>query len=336
MLKFKLCLRFLTETSHGLTPFGNKTRVHTLMFNVTSVSRDEEMYLAELRLYTLVEADRNRYLGVDRTVSVYEVHTTDIQDYGTEKTSQMISTKHIYGRNSGWETFTITDAVKRWVKSRMLTQLLEVHIDTFEGEEKDGGLDISTRPNRAKGPLLVVFSNDKRRRNENRELHEIIAHEMEFYDDTYEDDISDINYYDEYDDENVSENKVYKRDVTRQQRQVDQSVETAEQSSDTTTARKLNKNKNKSTVSVNRTQYTKQLYEQLVSAQNDGDTNGPSEHELAKIYLRTKRSKPRKKKRNICRRKPMYVNFEDVNWQGWIIAPKGYQVAEDILYSMRH
>ena len=27
-----------------------------------------------------------------------------------------------------------------------------------------------------------------------------------------------------------------------------------------------------------------------------------------------------------CRRRPMYVNFEDIDWHTWIIAPRGYQV----------
>jgi len=27
-----------------------------------------------------------------------------------------------------------------------------------------------------------------------------------------------------------------------------------------------------------------------------------------------------------CRRKKMFVNFEDINWDRWIISPRGYQV----------
>lgn len=29
---------------------------------------------------------------------------------------------------------------------------------------------------------------------------------------------------------------------------------------------------------------------------------------------------------NLCKRRPLYVNFADLNWDTWIIAPKGYQV----------
>ena len=33
-----------------------------------------------------------------------------------------------------------------------------------------------------------------------------------------------------------------------------------------------------------------------------------------------------KNRKNVCRRRPMYVDFEDINWNEWILAPSGYQV----------
>nr|KAG5714896.1 hypothetical protein BaRGS_000384 [Batillaria attramentaria] len=35
-----------------------------------------------------------------------------------------------------------------------------------------------------------------------------------------------------------------------------------------------------------------------------------------------------KRKRNSCRRQPMYVDFQEINWHQWIIAPPGYQAFE--------
>lgn len=46
---------------------------------------------------------------------------------------------------------------------------------------------------------------------------------------------------------------------------------------------------------------------------------------LEEIVSRVKRGKSMKR-RNICRRKPLEVNFADLNWDTWIIAPKSYQV----------
>ena len=232
----------IAEPSEGAVYLSNKTRVHTLVFNVSSVSREEALYLGELRLYTLVEADRNQYLGVDRVVTVYEVfpsgrHRRDVQEMQYTDSLTLISSRHIYGRYSGWETFEVTEAVKKWIKSRKTTQILEVRIDTVT-REGVGDLDITTRPNKDKGPLLVVFSNDpRRRRSENRELHEIISHEM---------DLSDVSYYDEhldddeeyYEDDEYEENyidsveekgDIYKRDTSRQMQLFERNSSTSRQ-----------------------------------------------------------------------------------------------------------
>lgn len=47
-------------------------RRHSLLFNV-SVPHHERVTAAELRLYTLVQTDRHLYAGVDRKVTVYEL-----------------------------------------------------------------------------------------------------------------------------------------------------------------------------------------------------------------------------------------------------------------------
>lgn len=51
---------------------GVGVRRHSLLFNV-SVPHHEHVTAAELRLYTLVQNDRHLYAGVDRKVTIYEV-----------------------------------------------------------------------------------------------------------------------------------------------------------------------------------------------------------------------------------------------------------------------
>lgn len=34
----------------------------------------------------------------------------------------------------------------------------------------------------------------------------------------------------------------------------------------------------------------------------------------------------KKRHRNPCRRRPLYVNFDEINYDTWIIAPRGYEV----------
>jgi len=92
------------------------------MFNVTSVGRDEDIYLAELRLLTFVETDRDLYDDVDRRVTVYELGAA-----GTASSSyQQIASKLIHGRSDGWQTFTVTEAVKRWVRLRTTAQVTDI------------------------------------------------------------------------------------------------------------------------------------------------------------------------------------------------------------------
>lgn len=37
------------------------------------------------------------------------------------------------------------------------------------------------------------------------------------------------------------------------------------------------------------------------------------------------RRAPRKKRRELCQRRPLYVDFADVGWDDWIVAPPGYE-----------
>ncbi|KAG5846355.1 hypothetical protein ANANG_G00114050 [Anguilla anguilla] len=48
-------------------------------------------------------------------------------------------------------------------------------------------------------------------------------------------------------------------------------------------------------------------------------------HALRRREKRQARAKPRKKQRANCRRHPLYVDFSDVGWNEWIVAPPGYQ-----------
>ncbi|CAB1457224.1 unnamed protein product [Pleuronectes platessa] len=59
-------------------------RRHPLLFNV-SVPHHERITAAELRLYTLVQTDRHLYAGVDRKVTIYELELHDLDDNTTDE-----------------------------------------------------------------------------------------------------------------------------------------------------------------------------------------------------------------------------------------------------------
>ncbi|XP_062616191.1 bone morphogenetic protein 10-like [Saccostrea cucullata] len=226
-----------TPASNG----GKTTRLHTMVFNITSISVEEQVDLAELRLFTLVERDRYMYIGVDRKVSVYEV-TDDNVGY------HLIDTQHIYGRDSGWETFDVTSAVRRWVTKPSSIQILEIRIESVFHSVTSGDLDVLTTPQHKNEPLLVVFSTDKQKIQLHKtERHELIAREDNAY--NFQSPLSFT--------ENID---------------------------------------------------------------NSSNSNS-SEHEF---HNRVKR----RTRRSMCRRKPMTVNFADIQWDTWILAPASYEAYE--------
>jgi len=219
---------------------GRTTRVHIMVFNITSIPAEEIINLGELRLYTLVERDRNYYLGVDRKVSVYEVKPQNDEKY------RLIDSKHIYGRMSNWETFDVTSALKRWIHAINSVQMLEIRIESVFHSLDLGDMDIDTRPHTKNEPLLVVFSSEKStRRLHRKERHELVTHEMDTFD-FLQDDLK-----------NKAENE---------------------------------------------------------TLSNNGDS-------LVRIKRRGNR------KNAVCRRRPLYITFKDIDWDRWIIAPQGYQVS---------
>ena len=327
-----------TLTSVGHAPAGNKTRVHRLLFNLTSVGRREEIILAELRLFALVDADRFQYEGIDRMVTVYELDPLVNVDVDADEESRynykVISSKFIRGRHSGWETFTVTQAFVRWLRAGVPVQTLEVRIDTPYDTRDDGDLDFDTTTANQKEPLLVVFSNDNTEVvAKDRDLTELISHEGDVLDkdngigdDNNDDDYADgDDYYydgddemygDEGDDVTSDEVKVYKRDLTRQQLETSNNV-TSGRDDD---ALDLKQNF--------KTRLNEDAPSKKPPRKHPSNRDAPSDREDDTKWRskRAKAHKRRKRRRNMCRRRPMYVNFEDINWHTWIIAPKGFQV----------
>uniref|UniRef100_A0A8C8RAP8 Bone morphogenetic protein 10 n=1 Tax=Pelusios castaneus TaxID=367368 RepID=A0A8C8RAP8_9SAUR len=240
-------------TSHPIGVTG--IRKYPLLFNV-SIPHHEEITMAQLRLYTLVERDRILYDGLDRKVTIFEVlGNNHAGREGEERKIVALATRQIYGTNSEWETFEITDAIRRWRRSESTTHRLEVQIESAEGEEPNGEwkLDIDINSEAKHMPLLIVFSDDlsNDKKEEKQELDEMIDHE------------------------------------------------------------------------------------QLLDLENlgmDNFHNGPGEEALLQmrsniIYDSTARIR-RNAKGNYCKRTPLYIDFKEIGWDSWIIAPTGYEAYE--------
>ncbi|XP_030055478.1 bone morphogenetic protein 10 [Microcaecilia unicolor] len=232
-------------------------RKYPLLFNV-SIPHHEDIIMSELRLYTLVEKDRKMYDGLDRKVTIYEVqqYKDGTEEQDDEKTLVQLASRHIYETNNEWETFEITEAIRRWRRADSTTHRLEVHVESMDDDDEpnmDGDLDIDVKPEAKHVPLLIVFSDDQSndRKEEKKELHEMIEHEQ----------LLDL---------------------------------------DTLDANSLN--------------------------------GGPSEEALLQmrsniIYDSTSRIR-RNAKGNNCKKAQLYIEFKDIGWDSWIIAPTGYEAYE--------
>ncbi|XP_015251782.1 PREDICTED: bone morphogenetic protein 10 [Cyprinodon variegatus] len=75
---------FKNEDSNPSDMGVGGVRRHPLLFNV-SIPHHERITAAELRLYTLVQTDRHLYAGVDRKVTIYELTSHDWFNMTAEK-----------------------------------------------------------------------------------------------------------------------------------------------------------------------------------------------------------------------------------------------------------
>ncbi|XP_072347463.1 bone morphogenetic protein 10-like [Scyliorhinus torazame] len=238
------------------SPAGeDQVRRHILVFNV-SIPRHEEVTMAELRLYTFLERDRRMYEGVDRVVTVYDVEEAEEGPQGVSVPPQLalLVSKQIVGKDSGWEAFDVTDAIKRWFKSSKATHRLEVRIQSGqEGEAVElADLDTNPSPQDRNVPLLVVFSNDRShgRRESGDEMKEMIVHEQEV------------------------------------------------------------------------------VLEELA----DGSSSHGHVEDLLKAQAMLSYDSSSRTRRNArgdyCKRSPLHVDFSEIGWNSWIIAPKSYEAYE--------
>lgn len=334
-------VRSFTNSNPGIAPIwtvGNTTRIglHTLLFNISSISRDEDIHLAELRLYTPNKTER---------ILVYEVVQpgSNHDEESRLHRYQLVTIKDIRGGHGDWETFSVTEVVRRWVRTHAISgHILEVRVDTkqkikFETDEEKELDETQQRTNESQfyDPILVVFSNDRKRRKiELRELHEIQVHEHRTpMTDLEADNENNADYYFDDDYEEDYEGIVPAADDNREVVPDDNDDEKQTTKADENRLYSTNLTKNDKPESIDHeNMHTKMILESFVnSAENKKNTTTGSH--VNKKLSRVKRNpggrnKKRRAKRNSCRRKAMYVNFSDIQWEKWIIEPRGYQAYE--------
>lgn len=225
---------------------GTKSR-YRLQFNI-SIPNHEKITSAELHLFFFPDTkSRVNSHSFKATVKVYEV---DYNDWIS--TTQLLVGKEVTGSQGMWETFDVTSAFQRWIKSDYGATVFDVVVDgkdcgtTAGGKEGAGCSNMSVSVGDNTSAALIVFSDDlsSRRRETKKELKEMIVHEAE-------------------------------------------------------TVLHLGADWNKG----------EQIPNEILEAQH------PSR-------------KKRKAEREYCRRTSLKVNFKEIGWDSWIVAPPEYDAFE--------
>lgn len=317
----KVCVCVFCCTDSSLCIVGPRgVRIHPLLFNV-SLPHHERVTAAELRLYTLVQTDRHLYTGVDRKVTVYGVEqrypdnsnaggdggegearrdTLEVRpDAGSKEPTELVelASRQVYGMDDGWESFDMTAAVHRWRKSGFgTTHRLEVHIESLDA---DADKDVEGEPTETEGKRSgsVGGTGNMEIETSQEDRHRPLM--IVFSDDQSGDHRGD--------------------------------------------RRELNEMISHEDVGAGLQDNLKQglngLLEDLgemglgATAEGDDSTdNEPDEEALMQmrsnlIYDTSSRIR-RNAKGNHCKKNSLYVEFKDIGWDSWILAPNGYEAYE--------
>ncbi|XP_047494148.1 bone morphogenetic protein 10-like isoform X1 [Penaeus chinensis] len=270
------------------------TRVHYLGFNVTLHHR-ERVTRSTLRLYALITRDQYAYIGVERRVRVVMKQSRGSSDAEGDAETVTVCQRDVYEMQNVWETFDVTSAVRYWLANPDEPQVLQILIESVFSTVGDGGdLDVATVPHTDIEPLLLVYSSVRHRRQSKEELDQMISHE-------------------------------YDNPVTKRQRRAlppGASSRARRAKRETGTDPRLRRVR-RNTAAEEQEEESNQIWE------GEQDYTGLPSHAHNSIAVfppaEGRRKGKRRRAKNACKRKPLKVDFEDIGWHKWIIAPPSYE-----------
>ncbi|XP_056149764.1 anti-dorsalizing morphogenic protein [Lampris incognitus] len=133
-------------------------------FNLSTVGRSEKVLTAELHLFKLrsqTSAALNRHHFCQ--VSVYQL--LDSSKMNVTQGKKLLSSRLIPIHSSGWEVFTITQAVRSWMLDEGSNLGLQVVVRSLAGTQMDMKLvrfASGRNHHQSKQPMLVLFTDDGR------------------------------------------------------------------------------------------------------------------------------------------------------------------------------
>lgn len=272
-------------------------RRHALLFNV-SVPHHERITAAELRLYTLVQTDRRLYAGIDRKVTIYERDLRDGDDNATDE-----NTVRGDGLRGGGERMELVELASRQVYG---TDNGWQAFDLTAAVQRWCKSDARTT-HRLEVHIAGMVHEDSGMTEDNKDV------------DSPEEDMKIDTSPEEkhkpllivFSDDQSSDHREDKRELSEM---IDHETTNMVPQNDVGTG--LNG-----------------LWGDLGRDREEGDEIAePDEEYLIQmrsnlIYDTASRIR-RNAKGNHCKKQSLYVEFKDIGWDSWILAPTGYDAFE--------
>ncbi|KAJ8278628.1 hypothetical protein COCON_G00056940 [Conger conger] len=135
------------------------------MFNLSNVARTEKVLTAELHLFKLrplasLSFNRHHFCQI----SVYQL--LESKQGNASQGKKLLASRLLPVHSSGWEVFSITQAVRSWMADEGSNLGLLVTVRTLGGSHMDSKLirfASGRNHHQSKQPMLVLFTDDGRR-----------------------------------------------------------------------------------------------------------------------------------------------------------------------------
>ncbi|XP_073322274.1 bone morphogenetic protein 10 [Pagrus major] len=286
------------DSSPSVVGVGGVRR-HPLLFNV-SVPHHEHITAAELRLYTLVQNDRHLYAGVDRKVTIYELESHDGDDNTTDE-----STVRGDGFRGGGERTELVELASRQVYG---TDNGWEAFDLTAAVQRWRKSDSSTTQRLEVHIASMVNEDTVQGMTEDNKEKDLPEGDMKI-DTSPEEKHKPLLIV--FSDDQSSDHRDDKRELNEM---IDHETSNMVLQNDLGTG--LNG-----------------LWGEMGQDRYEGDEEaGPDEEDLIQmrsnlIYDTASRIR-RNAKGNHCKKQSLYVEFKDIGWDSWILAPTGYDAFE--------
>lgn len=277
---------------------GVGVRRHSLLFNV-SVPHHEHVTAAELRLYTLVQNDRHLYAGVDRKVTIYELSSRGGD--GNETAENAVRGG---GLGEGGEQIRLLELASRQVFG---TDNGWQTFDLTAAVERWRGSDVGPT-HQLEVHIASTNDEDATQATTERSRDGALAESSMKIDTSVEEKHKPLLIV--FSDDQSSDHRDDKRELSEM---IDHETSNAVFQNDVESG--LNG----------------ELWGEVGREAEEG-ADEPDEEDLIQmrsnfIYDTASRIR-RNAKGNHCKKQSLYVEFKDIGWDSWILAPTGYDAYE--------